>query len=54
MAYTPDPKTAKQKRQNDKALEDLWKQRKRPLTYSAKKRDRRKRQQEGIKSAQRT
>jgi hypothetical protein len=54
MAYTPDPKTAKQRRQNDKALGDLWKQRKKPLTYSAKKRYRRARQEEYIKNTQKT
>jgi hypothetical protein len=52
MAYTPNPKTAKQKRHNEKALEDLWKQRKGPLTYSAKKRFRRARQEKHIKDAQ--
>jgi hypothetical protein len=50
MAYTPNPKTAKQKRHNDKALNDLWKQRKRPLTYSAQKRYRRSRQEQRIKN----
>jgi hypothetical protein len=52
MAYTPNPKTAKQKRHNDKALNDLWKQRQKPLTYSAIKRSRRERQEQRRKDAQ--
>jgi hypothetical protein len=44
--YNPEPKTAHQKKQNDKVIEDLWRQRERKYSKGARKRYRKLRREQ--------